>query len=164
MHAPVYEQMRRRADCQPRTTGRFKATGFGLNKIAREPMSLERGREGPKGLIFIFYRIEKGRRHGEWVILVAAAQSLFAARCISSAQLKAATQVNRLLRRRRREHRKASVPVRSHSEQASSVGHESAARLQLIRHGDPGYNWRRIAQKYRNNARGRAWAPEDHQE
>lgn len=75
MHVLVYEQMTRRADRQARTTGRFKATGF-----VREPMRIERGREQKQ--ISIFYRTVKGRRRGEWVILVVA-QSLFALRCIS---------------------------------------------------------------------------------
>lgn len=38
---------------------------------------------------------------------------------LASAQLKAPTQVNRLLRRRRREHQKASVPARLLAEQPS---------------------------------------------
>lgn len=67
-----------------------------------------------KGLIFIFYRIEKGRRHGEWVIL-GAAQSLFAARRISQRATWGCDASNRFLRRRRRQHQKASAPVTASS-------------------------------------------------
>ncbi len=102
--------MTRRAACPPRTTGRFKATGFGLNSLWESRWAASAGgREGAKGLIFIFYRIEEGRRGGgaENELFLYQHRACLLHGVLASAQLKAATQVNRLLRRRRREHQKA---------------------------------------------------------
>lgn len=102
-------------------------------------MSLEPKRNGGRRLdnqFFIFYQIEKGKRWREWFILVAA--SAFAVRCISQRATRG-DATNRFLTATRREHQKASAHDQAYSRSCfSPAGHESAALLQLVRHGHPG--------------------------